>query len=43
MSQARVYSKTEAGLDEVQSRQAGLNARVRQRRRVKPNDGLYRV
>jgi hypothetical protein len=30
MSQARVYSKTEAGLDEVQSRQAGLNARVRQ-------------
>jgi hypothetical protein len=30
MSQARVYSKTEAGLDEVHSRQAGLNARVRQ-------------
>jgi hypothetical protein len=30
MSQARVYCKTEAGLDEVQRRHTGLNARVRQ-------------
>jgi hypothetical protein len=30
MSQARVYSKTEAGVEEVQRRQSGLNARVRQ-------------
>ncbi len=30
MSQARVYSKTEAGIDEVQRRHTGLNARVRQ-------------
>lgn len=30
MSQARVYCKTEAGLDEVLRRHTGLNARVRQ-------------
>jgi hypothetical protein len=30
MSLARVYCKTEAGLDEVHRRQAGLNPRVRQ-------------
>jgi hypothetical protein len=30
MSQARVYSKTEAGIEEVQLRKAGLSARVRQ-------------
>ena len=30
MSEARVYGKTEAGVEEIQQRQAGLNARVRQ-------------
>jgi hypothetical protein len=30
MSEARVYVKTEAGVEEIQHRQAGLNARVRQ-------------
>ncbi len=30
MSEARVYAKTQAGVEEIQQRQAGLNARVRQ-------------
>jgi hypothetical protein len=30
MSEARVYGKTQAGVEEIQQRQAGLNARVRQ-------------